>query len=217
MFLRTIVLSGTTASYVRGTLAVRACWSVCVAITFFAGCATSSVNVLSVDSYSGSGHEAVAISDNGVTGHASEQRSQSIAVQKALQSCYALSDMKCRIVRIDDRLIGNDEVATTSATAPAPTITRNLLRSDTYSREQQQDSSSGARTFSGRRYACSELSKATAFSLLRQGHTYLDRDGDGNPCEWDKQPTRSYSSNCHWVSGYTRKNGTRVRGHRRCR
>lgn len=27
----------------------------------------------------------------------------------------------------------------------------------------------------------------------------------------------SSGSNCHWVSGYTRKNGSRVRGHSRCR
>ena len=36
----------------------------------------------------------------------------------------------------------------------------------------------------GQRYRCSEIgSHALAQSLLRQGHSYLDRDGDGEACE----------------------------------
>jgi len=36
----------------------------------------------------------------------------------------------------------------------------------------------------GRRYSCSEIgSHALAQTLLRQGHSYLDRDGDGEACE----------------------------------
>jgi hypothetical protein len=36
----------------------------------------------------------------------------------------------------------------------------------------------------GRRYRCSEVgSYARAQELLRQGHTYLDRNGDGEACE----------------------------------
>jgi hypothetical protein len=36
----------------------------------------------------------------------------------------------------------------------------------------------------GRRYRCSEIgSYARAQQLLRQGHTYLDGDGDGEACE----------------------------------
>jgi len=36
----------------------------------------------------------------------------------------------------------------------------------------------------GRRYRCSEIgSHALAQTLLRQGHSYLDRDGDGEACE----------------------------------
>jgi endonuclease YncB( thermonuclease family) len=36
----------------------------------------------------------------------------------------------------------------------------------------------------GRRYRCSEIgSHALAQALLRQGHSYLDRDGDGEACE----------------------------------
>ena len=33
------------------------------------------------------------------------------------------------------------------------------------------------------RYSCSELTKSQAIYLLRQGHYYLDRDQDGDPCE----------------------------------
>ena len=71
-------------------------------------------------------------------------------------------------------------------------------------------------------YTCSEISESQAYSLLRQGHTYLDKDGDGQPCEWGQQktynPSRSYNTgNCHWVNGYHRRNGTYVKGYMRCR
>ncbi|WP_371738919.1 excalibur calcium-binding domain-containing protein [Alcanivorax quisquiliarum] len=72
----------------------------------------------------------------------------------------------------------------------------------------------------GRRYRCSELSEAEAYELLRQGHSYLDADGDGRPCEWGRNTSATRPSggiNCYYVGGYTRKNGTYVRGHRRCR
>jgi len=43
-------------------------------------------------------------------------------------------------------------------------------------------SSSGAPSIS--RYRCGEIgSWSRAQELLRQGHTYLDRDGDGEACE----------------------------------
>lgn len=56
----------------------------------------------------------------------------------------------------------------------------------------------------------------------------LDGDGDGNACEYkptlpirpithDRQRVQTHDTRCHWVRGYTRKNGTRVRGHQRCR
>lgn len=82
-----------------------------------------------------------------------------------------------------------------------------------------QKSSSHNNTSSVKRvYNCSELSKATAYSLLQQGHTYLDRDGDGHPCEWDKKSITSYSTpsyKSNYVRGYYRKDGTYVRGHYR--
>lgn len=37
-------------------------------------------------------------------------------------------------------------------------------------------------------------------------------EGGGSPAS-----TKGGGSNCHWVNGYTRKNGTSVRGHMRCR
>ena len=71
------------------------------------------------------------------------------------------------------------------------------------------------------KYTCSELSSKSAYSLLASGHSYLDRDGDGHPCEWGKtRSKKSYSGGgkkCHSVRGYRRKDGTYVRGHTRCR
>lgn len=76
---------------------------------------------------------------------------------------------------------------------------------------------------------CSSFSTPQeARAALEAGNTRLDADGDGQPCENGvgrmanrRAPAasrgRSSGTNCHWVSGYTRKNGTRVRGHRRCR
>lgn len=73
-------------------------------------------------------------------------------------------------------------------------------------------------------YQCSNIADSQAQALFNQGHAYLDRDGDGKPCEWkdkylESQINQSTSSgtNCHSVRGYTRKNGTYVRGHTRCR
>ena len=79
------------------------------------------------------------------------------------------------------------------------------------------------------RFKCSDITRRSAKILLDAGHGYLDRDNDGDPCEPHNFPEQkpfpssttstssASSSNCHWVSGYTRKNGTRVRGHSRCR
>lgn len=90
----------------------------------------------------------------------------------------------------------------------------------------------------------SSAGAAQAFFLANGGPASdphgLDRDGDGYACDWGRnvqtavnhrrvavrqasaarvRRTPSYSSGgrCHWVSGYTRRNGTYVRGHQRCR
>lgn len=76
-----------------------------------------------------------------------------------------------------------------------------------------------AGTYSGKHYRCADLTSTQAQALLAQGHSYLDLDGDGDACEPDAR--RDYSprssGSCHWVKGYTRKDGTKVRGHQRCR
>jgi hypothetical protein len=78
-------------------------------------------------------------------------------------------------------------------------------------------------------YKCSAITHGLAVLLYMQGHTYLDRDHDGKPCEATDinletpvyvPPTTtpsSPSSGMCWVNGYTRTNGTHVSGYwRRC-
>lgn len=73
-------------------------------------------------------------------------------------------------------------------------------------------------------YRCADLTASQADQLYAAGHTYLDADGDGDACEPDarrdytpRATTSSSGGNCHWVDGYTRKNGSYVKGHRRCK
>jgi hypothetical protein len=73
-------------------------------------------------------------------------------------------------------------------------------------------------------YKCSAISHEFAVLLYLQGHTYLDRDHDGKPCEATDITVEkstiyvppSNSGMC-WVNGYYRKSGTYVNGYwRRC-
>jgi hypothetical protein len=75
-------------------------------------------------------------------------------------------------------------------------------------------------------YKCSTISHEYAVLLYLQGHTYLDRDHDGKPCEatditiekttYTPPPSTPSTGMC-WVNGYTRSNGTHVNGYwRRC-
>jgi hypothetical protein len=77
-------------------------------------------------------------------------------------------------------------------------------------------------------YKCSSISHQRALELFAAGHTYLDRDSDGKPCEandiqievWTPAtpvtPTPPSTGQCY-VNGYYRKNGTYVHGYwRRC-
>ena len=75
-------------------------------------------------------------------------------------------------------------------------------------------------------YRCANLSSADAAYLYSIGHTYLDRDHDGRPCEANDlaneiaypyiAPPPSNNGQCY-VRGYYRKNGTYVSGYwRRC-
>lgn len=87
-------------------------------------------------------------------------------------------------------------------------------------------------------YTCSTISHATAILLYLQGHSYLDRDHDGKPCEatdinlekpvytppaptlpsipiyTPPTPTSPSTGRC-WVNGYRRSNGTYVSGYYR--
>lgn len=72
-------------------------------------------------------------------------------------------------------------------------------------------------------YKCSQISAAMAQLLYSSGHTYLDRDHDGKPCEANDivvenqtalPPSTPVGKQC-WVNGYTRKNGTYVHGYYR--
>lgn len=76
-------------------------------------------------------------------------------------------------------------------------------------------------------YRCSTISHVLAVQLYQQGHTYLDRDHDGKPCESTDiaAETPIYvppvvvppTSGMCWVNGYRRANGTYVSGYwRRC-
>lgn len=106
-----------------------------------------------------------------------------------------------------------------------PTIPRSIPTVSTPSvkpsKQAKKAKSSRKATYS-KRYRCSDISKKKARQLLAAGHTYLDRDRDGDPCEAKKRysakrATKSSKKGCTWVKPYTRSNGSRVRGHWRCR
>jgi hypothetical protein len=74
-------------------------------------------------------------------------------------------------------------------------------------------------------FKCSTISHELAVLLYMQGHTYLDRDHDGKPCEATDinvektvyvppptTPSPPSTGKC-WVNGYTRKDGTHVSGY----
>ncbi|SFU29278.1 DUF4214 domain-containing protein [Pseudoduganella namucuonensis] len=75
-------------------------------------------------------------------------------------------------------------------------------------------------------YKCTAIDHDLALSLYSQGHTYLDRDHDGKPCEaTDKTAetpvtapvTPPTTTGKCWVNGYRRSNGTYVSGYwRKC-
>jgi hypothetical protein len=74
-------------------------------------------------------------------------------------------------------------------------------------------------------YTCSTISHPTAILLYLQGHSYLDRDHDGKPCEttdinlenpvYTPPTPSSPSTGMCWVKGYRRSNGTYVNGYYR--
>jgi len=90
-------------------------------------------------------------------------------------------------------------------------------------------------SYCSKRKTCTEVNSCeeAMYLFLECGHKELDENKNGLACErtvckggWTKKSnakelsnasTSSPKSNCHWVNGYTKKDGTRVRGHQRCR
>jgi hypothetical protein len=72
-------------------------------------------------------------------------------------------------------------------------------------------------------FKCSTISHEYAVLLYLQGHSYLDRDHDGKPCEstditientkYTPPVSPPANSGMCYVNGYTRKNGTHVSGY----
>ncbi len=145
-----------------------------------------------------SNHRALALASNNENGASWGRMTVKDAIDSALTYCEQAGGVECKIVSV------------------------NGLKKDDYkgfSTGSGQNSSSSVADH----YTCSELSESEAYLLLLGGHTYLDKDGDGDPCEWGKKSytsKKSYtpsSRSGHWVKGYRRKNGTYVRGHYRRR
>ena len=144
-----------------------------------------------------SGTKAFALASNGPSGASWGQATYRDAIQLAMYYCRKGGGLNCRIVDLDGR--------------PFQARPLGYVIGEVRKRE----------------YRCDDITLGQAYSYLQQGHYYLDLDGDGHPCEWGTIVNRwtpvpsnrvsSSGSNCHWVKGYTRKDGTRVSGHRRCR
>jgi hypothetical protein len=143
------------------------------------------------------GVKAFAEASNEISGAAWGQTTYKDAIQLAMYYCQKGGGINCKITDLDGRNFS--------------------LKPQSYVLSEE----------SKREYNCSSITLGQAYSYLQQGHYYLDLDGDGHPCEWGAyvkswKPqkisplSRSQSSNCHWVNGYTRKDGTRVKGHQRC-
>lgn len=164
---------------------------VCLALS---GCVTTKQLKNRYDSMPS--NKAFAISSNGASGSAWNQSSVESAIKLAVFHCRKGGAPDCRITDMNGR----------------PFLLRTFGAKPVYGNKRE--------------YTCSSITMGQAYTYLQQGHDYLDADGDGYPCEWKRSifgwsPPRVNSyptgSNCHWVSGYTRKDGTRVSGHKRCR
>lgn len=142
-------------------------------------------------------NKAFAIGSDGKSGAAWGQSSVNKAINLALHYCRSTGSIGCRVVRINSVMVQN--------------------------RPLDYFKTKGVKNYGhSQLFRCDELTKSQAYTFLLQGHFYLDRDGDGHPCEWEKTTYHHtapvyYKSNCHWVKGYHRSNGTYVKGHQRCR
>lgn len=144
-------------------------------------------------------HKALAVGSNGVIAYSSSKSSVEDAITEALNNCSSNGGVSCKFINIDGY---------------SPMVSK------TYMYDGRAASVGYLQRAPYRvKYKCSNLTRAMAQSLYQAGHTYLDRDSDGKPCE-SKSLSELYSnsfgsnvkgSSCHHVRGYTRKDGTYVR------
>lgn len=168
-------------------------------IIFLYGC-SSILSTASISDYDRAIHsKAMASGTNGILGAAWGRKTVGLAIDDAISICTQNGGVDCKVVDINGFEASN----------------YSGYRADERVVDIKQRTPNSDLTY---KYRCADITKAFAYSLLANGHSYLDKDGDGSPCEYSKSySSTNAKSNCHWVNGYTRKNGTYVRGHRRCR
>lgn len=175
-------------------------WLVMLFFVFLTGCNTLSEKELINQYERGSNNKALAVSKNGSAGASWGGKTIQDAMNKALRFCRKSRGVQCRVVSVNG-----------------------VKSSVKYNPNTDKLTSISNSSDNLNKYTCAELSQKLAYEYLYQGHSYLDRDGDGHPCEWGKnsRSKKTYSktvfrsSNCHWVKSHTR-NGKKVRGYRRC-
>ncbi|MGS0675122.1 DUF4189 domain-containing protein [Shewanella sp. 125m-1] len=169
--------------------------------SLLSGCVTPTTNIKDYDI--AVLNKAFAVSTNGVLGAAWGQLSTHVAIDLAIKACNEQGGTECKVIDINGRdansflTYKSDNRVIDAAQRIIPSVTDKGIAIQ---------------------YRCSDLTRSFAFKLLSHGHSYLDKDGDGIPCEFGLNSYNIKSrNNCHWVNGYTRKNGSYVKGHMRCR
>ena len=168
--------------------------------TILAGCSSLSQTEV-VELYeAGHNDRALAIAKDGAVGASWRAQSIQEAMNEALRICRKSLGVGCKIVSV------NGAKHTVS-----------------YNPQTDKLVSLSNKSKLLNKYICADLSQSLAYQLLYQGHSYLDRDSDGHPCEWGRTRRNQVfskpavrSSNCHWVKGHMRS-GKWVSGYRRCR
>lgn len=152
------------------------------------------------------GHKSIAVGSNGVIAYSSSNPNVETAITTAIDKCSSIGGKDCKFIDVDGYSpIGNKTYMYDDRAASVDYLDKGSYKV---------------------RYKCEQLTKAMAQSLFHSGHTYLDGDSDGKPCEsnlWssyystDTNSRKVKGTNCHYVRGYRRKNGTYVSGYTRCR
>lgn len=197
----------------------------CLAILalFVSGCTTPTAHVRDYDlaKY----NKAFAVSTNGVIGTSWGWPTVYEAIDNAIGSCAAKGGSECKVINVNNR----------NAFSIYSSDNRVI---ELEKRTGLVKNSAGVELH----YQCSDITQSFAQTLFSQGHTYLDKNNNGYPCEWPNArpmptqkiyaPTPTPASNfykptkktytpkstgrCHYVGGYMRK-GRYVRGYKRCR